>query len=139
MQNLVLYSSGTQTLRTQLNLTTPKKGGYDRMCTNIKMLTHKRCQNPMKEEQLVASLGPITFTRRPGLLGSSSRKDMHFFSGGYTEDISCSKSWIALLTFIFSSSVKVSLTNSYLGKPSYKKNGKKSRQCPLWATPPLNG
>ena len=23
-----------------------------------------------------------------------------------------------------------------LGKPSYKKNGKKSRQCPLWATPP---
>ena len=23
-----------------------------------------------------------------------------------------------------------------LGKPSYKKNGKKSGQCPLWATPP---
>ena len=27
-------------------------------------------------------------------------------------------------------------TNFYLGKPSYEKNGKKSGQCPLWATPP---
>ena len=27
----------------------------------------------------------------------------------------------------------------FYGKPSYKKNGRKSRQCPLWATPPLNG